>query len=143
MIAFPTLILAIAIMAALGASVNNVVIAWSIVYIPSTACIIRAQALSIKEMDYVLAARAVGAGNWRIILKYMRATLFSLYLVAVTFHLGGAIIEEASQSFLGVGSPPDVPSWGGMLSGAASTYVKLAPFLAIFPGAAIAIVVFS
>jgi len=143
MIAFPTLILAIAIMAALGASVMNVIIALSIVYVPSTARILRAQYLAIKEMDYVLAARAVGAGGWRIMIKHMIPNAFALYLVIVTFHLGGAIIAEASLSFLGVGSPPDVPSWGGMLSGAASQYVALAPWLAVFPGAAIFVVVFS
>ena len=143
MIAFPTLILAIAIMAALGGSLNNVVIALSIVYIPSTARIMRAQFLAINEMDYILAGRAVGAGDWRIMWKHMIPTAFALYLVIVTFHLGGAIIAEASLSFLGVGVPIDVPSWGGMLSGAASQYVALAPWLAVFPGVAIALVVFS
>jgi len=143
MIAFPTLILAIAIMAALGASILNVIIALSIVYVPSTARILRAQYLAIKEMDYVLAARAIGADGWRIMIKHMIPNAFALYLVIVTFHLGGAIIAEASLSFLGVGSPPDVPSWGGMLSGAASQYVALAPWLCVFPGAAIFVVVFS
>ena len=143
MIAFPTLILAIAIMAALGASIMNVVIALSIVYVPSTARVLRAQYLAIKEMDYVLAARSIGAGSMRIMIKHMIPNAFALYLVIVTFHLGGAIIAEASLSFLGVGSPPDEPSWGGMLSGAASQYVALAPWLAFFPGAAIFVVVFS
>lgn len=143
MMAFPILILAIAIMSVLGASVNNVIIALSIVYIPSTARVVRSQALAIKEMDYVLAARAVGAGNWRIMLRHMVPNTFALYLVVVTFHLGGAIIAEASLSFLGVGSPIDTPSWGGMLSAASRQYVNLAPWLAVFPGVAIAIVVFS
>ena len=143
MISFPTLILAIAIMAALGSSLNNVVIALSIVYIPSTARIMRAQFLAINEMDYILASRAVGAGSWRVMIKHMIPNAFALYLVIVTFHLGGAIIAEASLSFLGVGVPIDVPSWGGMLSGASSQYVKLAPWLAVFPGIAIAVVVFS
>ena len=143
MIAFPTLILAIAIMAALGGSLNNVVIALSIVYIPSTARIMRAQFLAINEMDYILAGRAVGAGDWRIMWKHMIPNAFALYLVIVTFHLGGAIIAEASLSCLGGGVPIDVPSWGGRLSGAASQYVALAPGLAVFPGEAIALVVFS
>lgn len=143
MISFPTLILAIAIMAALGSSLNNVVIALSIVYIPSTARIMRSQFLAIKEMDYILASRAVGAGNWRVMIRHMIPNAFALYLVIVTFHLGGAIIAEASLSFLGVGTPIDVPSWGGMLSGASSQYVALAPWLAVFPGVAIAVVVFS
>ena len=136
MIAFPTLILAIAIMAALGSFLNNVVIALSIVYIPSTARILRSQAMAIKEMDYILAARAVGVGHMRVMLRHMIPNLMALYLVIVTFHLGGAIIAEASLSFLVVGTPIDVPSWGGMLSGAASQYVALAPWLAVFPGLA-------
>ena len=143
MIAFPSLILAIAIMAALGASINNVVIALSIVYIPSTARILRSQSMAIKEMDYILAARAVGARDWRVMVRHIIPNCFALYLVIVTFHLGGAIIAEASLSFLGVGTPIDVPSWGGMLSGAAGQYVALAPWLAVFPGVAIAVVVFS
>ena len=143
MMAFPSLILAIAIMAALGSSLNNVVIALSIIYIPSTARILRSQALAIKETDYVLAARAVGAGDWRIIVKHMIPNCFALFIVIVTIHLGGAIIAEASLSFLGVGTPPNVPSWGGMLTGASASSVKLAPWVAIFPGLAIVVVVFA
>ncbi len=143
MMAFPGLILAIAIMSALGASVHNVVIALTIAFIPSTARIVRSQSLAIIEMDYVLAARAVGAGNWRIILRHIIPNIFALYLVVVTFYIGGAIISEAGLSFLGVGSPIDTPSWGGMLSGATRQYVSLAPWLAVFPGLAIFVVVFS
>jgi ABC-type dipeptide/oligopeptide/nickel transport system permease subunit len=143
LMAFPGLILAIAIMSALGASVNNVVFALSIAYIPSTARIVRSQALAIKEMDYVLAAHAIGAGDWRIMLRHIVPNIFALYLVVVTFHLGGAIIAEAGLSFLGVGSPIDTPSWGGMLSGATRQYISLAPWLAVFPGIAIFVVVFS
>ena len=143
MMAFPILILSIAIMSVLGASVNNVIIALSIVYIPSTARVIRSQAMAINEMDYILAARAIGAGDWRIMLRHLIPNTFALYIVVVTFHLGGAIIAEAALSFLGVGSPIDTPSWGGMLSSASRQYVNLAPWLAVFPGMAIAIVVFS
>ena len=142
MMAFPGLILILAIMAALGASLNNVVLALSIAYIPSTARILRSQALAIKEMDYVLAASAVGAGNWRIIMRHIIPNCFALYIVIVTLHLGGAIIAEAGLSFLGVGTPPNVPSWGGMLNGAAAN-VTVAWWVAIFPGAAIFIVVFA
>ena len=143
MMAFPAIILAITIVAALGQSVNNVVIALSIIYIPSTARILRSQALSIKEMDYVLAARAVGAGHWRIMLRHIVPNCMAVYIVIVTFHFGGAIIAEASLSFLGLGSPPDVPTWGGMLRGAAGTYIAVAPWLLVFPGLAIGIVVFA
>ena len=143
MMAFPGLVLAIAIMAALGASLNNVVIALTIIYIPSTARIVRSQALSITEMDYVLAAVAVGAGHWRIIWRHMIPNTMALFIVLVTIHLGGAIVAEATLSFLGIGAPPDVPSWGGMLRGAAQSYVEVAPWLGVFPGLAITIVVFA
>lgn len=142
MMAFPAIILAIAIMASLGSSVNNVVIALSIVYIPSTARILRSQALAIKEMDYILAARAVGAGDWRIMFRHMVPNLSAVLIVVFTFHLGGAIIAEASLSFLGVGSPPDTPTWGGMLRDGANQ-IRIQPYMWLFPGAAIAIVVFA
>ncbi len=142
MMAFPALVLAIAIMAALGSSINNVVIALAIIYIPSTARILRSQALSIKEMDYVLAARAVGAGDWRIMLRHMIPNCMAVLIVIVTFHLAGAIIAEASLSFLGVGVPPDEPSWGGMLTGAAQR-INQAWWVGVFPGLAIAVVVFA
>jgi peptide/nickel transport system permease protein len=143
MMAFPALILAIAIMAALGASLNNVVIALSIAFMPSTARVLRSQALAVKEMDYILAARAVGAGHGRIIFRHIIPNCFALYIVLVTVFLGTAIVAEATLSFLGIGVPPDVPSWGGMLNGAAQRYVHLAPWLGVFPGLAIAIVVFA
>ena len=127
MMAFPPLILAISIMAALGASLNNVVIALSIAFIPSTARVLRSQALAIKEMNYVLAAKAIGASHARIIFRYMIPNCLALYIVLVTTFLGTAIVAEATFSFLGIGVPPDVPSWGGMLNGAAQTYVHLAP----------------
>ena len=142
MMAFPALILAIAIMAALGGSLNNVVIALSIIYIPSTARILRSQALGIKEMDYILAARSVGAGDWRIMIRHMIPNCLAVYIVIVTFHLGGAIIAEASLSFLGVGVPPGEPSWGGMLT-SGSQNIRESPWVVVFPGAAIAIVVFA
>jgi peptide/nickel transport system permease protein len=143
MMAFPPLILAIAIMAALGASLNNVVIALSIAYIPSAARVLRSQALAIKEMDYILAARAIGAGHGRIIFRCMIPNCLALFIVLVSVFLGTAIVAEATLSFLGIGVPPDVASWGGMLNGAAQTYVQLAPWLGVFPGLAIAIVVLA
>ena len=143
MMAFPPLILAISIMAALGASLNNVVIALSIAFIPSTARVLRSQALAVKEMNYVLAAKAIGASHARVIFRYMIPNCLALYIVLVTVFLGTAIVAEATLSFLGIGVPPDVPSWGGMLNGAAQTYVRVAPWLGVFPGLAIAIVVFA
>jgi peptide/nickel transport system permease protein len=143
MMAFPPLILAIAIMAALGASLNNVVIALSIAFIPNAARVLRSQALAVKEMDYILAARAIGTGHARIIFRYMIPNCLALFIVLVSVFLGTAIVAEATLSFLGIGVPPDVASWGGMLNGATQTYVHLALWLGVFPGLAIAIVVLA
>jgi peptide/nickel transport system permease protein len=143
LMAIPALILALALVAGLGPSVRNVIIALSIAFIPAAARLIRSQALAIKEMDYVLAARAVGAGHVRIILRHMAPNVFGLYIVLVTLTLGGAIIAEASLTFLGVGSPPNEPTWGGMLTGAAQQYIRVAPWVAVFPGVAIGVVVFA
>ena len=143
MIAFPALVLVIAIVSALGSSLNNVVIALSILFVPITARIVRSQALAIKEMDYVLAAQAVGAREIRIIFRHMLPNTLAIVLVILTFQLGVAIIAEASLSFLGLGAGPDEPSWGRMLEGATKRYVGIGPWLAVFPGAAIAIIVFS
>ena len=143
MMAFPLLILAIGIMSTLGASLENVIIALSVAFIPSTARILRSQALAVKEMDYVLAARAVGAGNARIIFRHMIPNCMAVYIVITTYLLGAAIIAEAGLSFLGVRAPPTEPSWGGMLQIASQNYVSVSPWLGVFPGLAIAIVVFS
>ena len=143
LMAFPLLILAIALMAALSPSLENVIIALSVAFIPSTARILRSQAMAVKVMDYVLAARAVGAGDWHIMLRHMIPNCMAVYIVIVTFLLAGAIIAEASLSFLGVGAPPSEPSWGGMLRVAAQNYVSVSPWLGVFPGLAIAIVVFA
>ena len=143
LIAFPSVIFAMAIMAALGSSLENVIIALVIIFMPGAARTIRARALSLKEMDFVLASRAIGAGHWRIMLLHILPNCLSLYIVFFTITVGFAILVEASLSFLGLGAPPEVPTWGGMLTDAASKYVKLAPWLAILPGAAVALVVFG
>lgn len=139
--ALPGLVIALAIMAALGSSLNNVILAIIIGLAPAVVRTVRSQVLSIKEMDYVLAARAVGASPVRIMLRHIVPNTFSTYLILATYYLGFAIILEASLSFLGVGSPPDVPSWGGMLTMASQAHIKTGPWTAIFPGLAIFIVV--
>ena len=104
---------------------------------------VRSQVLTLKELDYVLAARAVGASPLRIVFRHITPNCMAIALVVGTYYLGLAIIIEASLSFLGVGSPPDVPSWGGMLSRAVQEHVKTAPWVAMFPGLAIFILVFG
>ena len=143
LISFPALVLALAIVAALGSSLNNVTIALSILFIPSTARIVRSRALSIKEMDYVLAARSVGAHHGRIILRHILPNCMSVFIVLVTYQLGVAIIAEASLSFLGLGVGLDEPSWGTMLRAGSKGYIGVNPLLPVFPGLAIAVVVFS
>ena len=91
----------------------------------------------------MLAARAIGAGNMRMIFRHIAPNCLATYIVLATISLGIAIIAEASLSFLGVGVPPDEASWGGMLTGAAQNYVEVAPWLGVFPGIAIAVVVFA
>jgi peptide/nickel transport system permease protein len=144
MIAFPGLLLAIVLLAALGQSVNNVVYALTIAFIPPSVRLIRSQALAIKEMDYVLAARAVGTGNIRIMTHHIIPNVFAIYLVVMTFYLGAAIIAEAGLSFLGLGASVNEATWGGMLSDSGQGgAIRAAWWLAIFPGVTIVVVVLA
>ena len=143
MMAFPPIILALGLMAALGGSQNNVVIALVVILLPGAARVVRSQTLSIKELDYILSAKAIGGSEARVMFRHILPNVMSTYIVLTTITIGFAIVVEASLSFLGVGIPPDVPSWGGMLNLGASKYIGIAPWLAIFPGVAIALVVFS
>ena len=143
MIAFPSVILAMAIMAVLGASVTNVIIALVFVLIPPSVRAIRSQVLSLKEMDYVLAAKAVGCSPARIMVRHIVPNCVAIYIILATITLGFAIIVEASLSFLGIGVPAGTPTWGGMLTQASQQHIKTAPWVAIAPGVAISVVVFS
>jgi peptide/nickel transport system permease protein len=143
MIALPGLIIALAIVAVLGSSLQNVVIAIVIGMLAPVVRTVRSQVLSLKELDYVLAATAIGASSKRIIFRHIAPNCMAIILVVATYYLGLAITIEASLSFLGVGVPPDVPSWGGMLKRAAEEHVRTAPWVAIFPGLAIFVVVFG
>ena len=139
--AVPGLIIVLAIMAVLGSSLNNVVIAIVIGMLAPVVRTVRSQVLSVKEMEYVAAARAIGAPAARIVARHILPNCLAIYLILATYYLGFAIILEASLSFLGVGVPPDVPSWGGMLTAAAQGHITKAPWAGIFPGLAIFIVV--
>jgi peptide/nickel transport system permease protein len=139
--AVPGLIIVLAIMAVLGSSLNNVVIAIVIGMLAPVVRTVRSQVLSVKEMEYVAAARALGAPAARIVARHILPNCLAIYLILATYYLGFAIILEASLSFLGVGVPPDVPSWGGMLTAAAQGHITKAPWAGIFPGLAIFIVV--
>ena len=139
---FPPIILALGLMAALGASTNNVIIALVVILVPGATRVIRSQALSIKELDYTLSARAIGASSMRIMFRHMLPNVAATYIVLVTITLGFAIVVEAALSFLGVGIPPDVATWGSMLE-LGREHIDNQGWLVVFPGIAIALVVFS
>ncbi len=142
-LAFPLIILALAMVAILGNSLPNVITAITIPMIPRCALVIRSSALAIREMPYVDAARAAGFGHGRIILRHMLPNVMAPYLIMLTAFLGQAILLEASLSFLGLGVQEPTAAWGLMLRGAAVEFAEAAPWMAIFPGVAISLAVFA
>jgi peptide/nickel transport system permease protein len=143
MMALPGLLIALAIVAVLGSSLQNVILAIIIGMLAPVIRTVRSQVLAVKEFDYVLAARAVGCSPLRLVFRHIAPNCLAIALVVGSYYLGLAITIEASLSFLGVGVPPDVPSWGGMLKRAAEEHVRTAPWVAMFPGLAIFVVVFG
>jgi peptide/nickel transport system permease protein len=143
LLAFPQLILALAIASILGPSVQNVVIAISIPIIPRAARVVRATALAVKENVYVEAVQALGASRPRVVLQHIVPNVVAPYIIMLTAQLGGAILAEAALSYLGLGSAEPTPSWGLMLSGSAPSYAEKAPWIALFPGIAISLGVFG
>ncbi len=139
----PGLVLAMAIVTMLGPSMLNVVIAIAIPRLPSTNRVIRSAVLSAKESLYVEASRAIGCNPWRIMLRHLLPNVTAPYIVVATAGLSGAILVEASLSFLGLGVPPPAPSWGRMLSVEGMRYFETAPWMAIFPGIFISAAVFG
>ncbi len=141
--AFPAIILALAVVSVFGAALRNVILSLIIFLTPAAARVVRSQALSVKEMDYVLAARAMGANAWRVIFFHMVPNCAAPYIVFATANLGFAVVVEAALSFLGVGTPPDVPSWGGMLSITGQKFIEVSPWLVFFPSLAVSVAVFG
>ena len=135
--AFPLIILALAVVSIFGTGVQNVIIAITIPLIPRIARVVRSSALAIREIPYVDAARACGFGHWRIILCHMVPNVMAPFLIMITASVGQAILAEASLSYLGLGVQEPVPAWGLMLQGGAEEYASSAPWIAIFPGVAI------
>ena len=140
LLAFPGILLAIALVAVLGPSLNNVVLALAIIGWVGYARLVRGQVLKVREMEYVTAARALGAKSPRVIVKHVLPNVINPVIVMATLGLAGAILAEASLSFLGLGVQPPTPSWGAMLT-SGRRYLGLANHLAIFPGAAIMLAV--
>jgi ABC-type dipeptide/oligopeptide/nickel transport system permease subunit len=143
LLAFPSLVLAMVIVATLGSSLANVILAIAIHPIATRSRVLRGTALSIMQNQYVDAARAIGSSNERIMLQHVLPNCWAPMIVLVSIALGTAILAESSLSFLGLGPPPPNPTWGSMLSGSARTYMSTAPWMAIAPGAAITLVVLS
>jgi peptide/nickel transport system permease protein len=142
LMSLPPIILALTLMAALGQSVNNVILALTILLTPTAARTLRSLALTIRESPYVEAARALGCSHARVILLHVLPNTLATYIVLVTVNVAYAIVVEASLSFLGLGSPPDEPSWGAMLT-AGMQAVEAAPWMFLFPGLAISLTVFG
>lgn len=142
LLAFPGLLLAIALVAVLGPSVRNVVFSLALLGWTGYARLVRGEILSLREREFVLAAHALGASPWRIAVRHLAPGVLGIMSVQATFGVAGAIIAEGSLSFLGLGVPPPLPSWGSMLADA-RPYLLVAPHLTVFPATAVMGTVFS
>ena len=141
--AFPLIIIALAIVATFGSGTHNVIVAITIPMIPNCARVVRSSALQVREIPYVDAARSLGFSHLRIIMRHMTPNVMAPYLIMFTSFLGQAILAEASLSYLGLGVQEPTPAWGLMLQGGAEEYAESAIWVAIFPGLAITIAVFA
>ena len=139
----PLLVMALVMSAALGPSVQNVILAISIPLVPRAARVIRSSALSLRDLPFVEAARAMGMSEFRIALLHVLPNTLAPFIVLATAQLGSAILVEAALSFLGLGIPEPYPSWGRMLAESAAEYMMQAPWLVIFPGLVISLLVFA
>ena len=140
--ALPDLILALAIVAALGEqSTEILIVAIAATILPRGVRVIRASTISLRESDYVLSARAIGASDWRVILRHIAPNSMAPFLIIMSSMFGTAILTEAGLSFLGLGIEPPTPSWGGMLTGQAAQFLRTAPWMLVFPGLALSLTV--
>ncbi len=143
LLSFPLIILALVVVAVLGTGTTNVILAITVPMVPRCALVVRSSALALREMPFVEAARALGFGPMRIILRHMLPNVMAPYLIMLTAFLGQAILLEASLSFLGLGVAEPQAAWGLMLRGAAVDFAERAPWMAIYPGVAISLSVFA
>jgi len=141
--AFPALVLAMVMMSVLGPSLNNVMIAIAVVIAPGASRIVRGTVLSVKQNQYVDAARCIGATDLRILSWHILPNVAAPIIIIVSVMLGSAILIEAGLSFLGLGTPPPTPSWGGILSGEGRRNMENAPWIALAPGLAISLAVLA
>lgn len=143
MLSLPTIVLALVIVAALGTGVVNVIVAIGVAQVPRINRVVRGNVIAEKENVYVEAARTIGCGNARIMARHILPNVTAPIIVMATITIAGVIIQEASLSYLGVGVPEHIPSWGGMLSGQAIRYMLAQPLLALWPGLAITLTVLA
>jgi peptide/nickel transport system permease protein len=141
--AIPGIVLALAVMSVLGQSLTNIILVIALVIAPGASRVVRGTVLSVKKSTFVDAALALGASPGRIVTRHVLPNVFAPILVIATVWLGNAIVIEAALSFLGLGTPPPTPTWGAMLSGEGRRNLETAPYLAIFPGVAISVVVLA
>ena len=141
LMAFPLIILALAVVSVFGTGVFNVIVAITIPLVPRCARVVRASALAVREIPYVDAARALGFSHARIVLRHMVPNVVAPFLILLSAFVGQAILAEASLSYLGLGVQEPVPAWGLMLQGGAEEYATTAPWIAVFPGLAIVLTV--
>ena len=143
LLSFPLIILALVVVSLLGSGMTNVILAITVPMIPRCALVVRSSALALREMPFVEAARALGFGPLRIIVRHLVPNVMAPYLIMLTAFLGQAILLEASLSFLGLGVAEPQAAWGLMLRGAAVEFAERAPWMAIYPGLAISLSVFA
>jgi len=142
LMAFPSIILAIVLMGILGPSINNIILALTIVFVPRIARIARSSVLVVREEVYVEAARSTGASDKRLMFRHVLPNILSPLITQASYTFALAVLAEAALSFVGVGPSPEIPSWGNMLS-EGQIVVRQAPWITIFPGLAIVLVVFG
>jgi peptide/nickel transport system permease protein len=142
LMAFPPVLLAIAVAAVLGRSTTNVIVALAIVYVPRTARIVRASVLVIRQMEFVQAAVAAGAGHWRILRRHILPNAMAPLIVQLSFLFAYAVLTEATLSFLGLGAEPPTPTWGNIMA-EGRQYMREAPWIIAIPGGALALTVMA
>ena len=142
MLAFPTILLALAIIAVFGASLNNVILALAVSGTAGKVRLVRGMVLSLREVQFVEAARAIGAPTWRILYLHIAPNTFAVVMVQATFTLAGTILAEASLSYLGVGVPEHIPTWGNIVAGGQG-FVQVAFHVSFFPGLFLTLTVLS
>jgi peptide/nickel transport system permease protein len=143
LLSFPLIILALVVVSLLGSGMTNVIFAITVPMLPRCALVVRSSALALREMPFIEAARALGFGPLRIIVRHMMPNIMAPYLIMLTAFLGQAILLEASLSFLGLGVAEPQAAWGLMLRGAAVEFAERAPWMALYPGIAISLAVFA